>query len=195
MKTICNMPIKRMSVVIALFLLCWTLVPGISSAEWVRVYHFALVEYGDPAIARPGELDIWYDNNLPNTPYGYPYLATMHVNGICYYPNINLHSGDVLAWIYSIISDYSIIRDYDAYSEWAVVMPYAYNGIPQDGSWGKDYPAAGCPGGTEARHGFLALFVRFSEYQVADSSGIHVADLYDCSDELGCNWYYVYQHP
>lgn len=176
-------------------------IPGISSADWVKQNHLMLIEWGDPAFARTGTLDIWYNNTLTNPPYEYPYQVTMHVDGICNLPYTDLWSGDVFsAWLYSVITDYNSIQPYDPYSEWVAVMPYGYTGLPADGSYGQDYPIGGaCSASAQARHGYLALFVRFSAYQAADDSrvpgAIHIADLLVYSFELGNEWYSVYYVP
>jgi hypothetical protein len=177
------------------FVLCTP--PVWADDGWKKILHLTLSEYGDPAIARQGYLDIWANESI-QPPYGYPYYGIMHVDGICALPTINLQSGDAVAWVSAVVTDYAIIKRYDPYAEWAAVFPYDDRKSPPDGSRGYDYPAGGCPDVTSERnrHGFLALFIRFEEYQTSDSSGNkHIADLYDCSEELSCNWYYVYSKP
>ena len=177
------------------FVLCTP--PVWADDAWKKVLHLTLSEYGDPAFARQGSLDIWANESI-QTPYGYPYVGAMHVAGICALPTVNLQGGDVVAWVSAVVTDYATIKQYDPYAEWAAVFPYDNRKSPSDGSWGYDYPAGSCPDVTpdRNRHGFLALFFRFKEYQTSDSIGNqHIADLYDCSKELGCNWYYVYYKP
>ena len=167
--------------------------PTRAEGAWRQILHFTLSEYGDPAIARQGSLDILADETIL-APYGYPYAGIMHVDGICEWPVVNLQSSDVNAWVSAVVTDYTIIEQYDPDAEWAAVFRYDDRRSPPDGSWGHGYPVGGCPDVTpdRDRHGFLALFFLPEEEQTLDGSGnLHVGNLWACSEELGCTWYYV----
>jgi hypothetical protein len=171
--------------------------PAWADGAWRQILHFTLDEYGDPAIARQGYLDIWA-NEAIQSPYGYPYAGLMHVDGICDWPVVNLQSSDVNAWVSAVVTDYAIIEQYDPDAEWAAVFPYDDRRSPPDGSWGYDSPVGSCPDVTpdRDRHGFLALFFLPEEDQRIDGSGNRrIGNLYACSEERGCTWYYVHDEP
>jgi len=171
--------------------------PVWADSGWRQILHFTLRESGDPALARWGSLDIWANETIP-APYGYPYAGMMHVDGICDWPAVNVPSGDVIAWVSAVVTDYATIEQYDPEAEWAAVFPYDESKSPSDGSWGYDYPAGDCPDITpyRNRHGFMALFFLPEENQTFDDRGNrHLADLYACSEEHGCTWYDVYDEP
>ena len=171
--------------------------PTRADGAWRQILHFTLSEYGDPAIARQGYLDILANETIL-APYGYPYAGIMHVEGICDWPVVNLQSSDVNAWVSAVVTDSAIIEQYDPDAEWAAVFPYDDRKSPPDGSWGSGYPVGSCPDVTpdRDRHGFLALFFLPGEEQTLDGSGnLRIGNLWACSEELGCSWYYVYEEP
>src|SRR5688500_11519773 len=77
-----------------------------------QILHCMLCQYGDPAIARLCYLGILAQDTIP-TPYVYPYVGFMHVEGICHWPVVKLQSSDVNAWVSAVVTDYSIIEQYE----------------------------------------------------------------------------------
>src|SRR5262245_56381358 len=116
------------------------LLPSVSCADWVKIYSFALFEYYDPAYARTGTYDIYYNAQLINPRYGFPYAVVVSIDAICS-ANVVRFGGVEVGWINSYITDPAWVTYYDLYADGAVGV--TFDPALNDGSSGT---AVGCSG-------------------------------------------------
>lgn len=165
------------------------LIPSVSFADWVKAYSFALFEYGDPAYARTGTYDIYYNAQLTNPPYGFPYAVVVSIGAVCSPPYVVLFGGVEVGWINSFITDPAWVTYYDPYADGAVGV--AFDPTLNDGSFGTTVE---CPG-TSPDTGYHWLFVYPPQNQYHDQLGQELGDLYICESNRwgsGCRWYHVF---
>ena len=164
------------------------LLPSVSCADWVKIYSFGLFEYGDPAYARTGTYDIYYNAQLINPPYGFPYAVVVSIDAICS-SSVVLFGGVEVGWINSYITDLAWVTYYDPYADGAVGV--SFDATLNDGSFGTTVE---CPG-TSPDTGYHYLFLYPPENQYYDQLGYEIGDLYVCESNRwgsGCRWYHVY---
>src|SRR5437899_8893321 len=116
------------------------LLPSVSFADWVKIYSFSLFEYGDPAYARTGTYDIYYNAQLINPPYGFPYAVVVSIGALCS-SNVVLFWGVEIGWVQAYITDPAVIAQYDPYADGVVGV--FFDSALNDGSSGTTVE---CPG-------------------------------------------------
>jgi len=135
--------------------------PRGAQAQWVRISSYGLWEETNPAYARMGALGLYYNKTLTATPYGFPYLAYVNINGYCNSSGVTEYGGYSLAWMSGYTADYSVISPYDPYAN--QVWAFFYNAASGNGSYGV---TLGCPVNTKYNtYGSHYFFARAPQYQ------------------------------
>jgi hypothetical protein len=170
--------------------------PHGAHAQWVRYGSYSLWEEGDPAFARKGTYDLYYNKTQPGL-YGFPWIADTRIGGYCNSSGVAEYGGDTNGWMVGYTTDVSFLSTYDfrANRAWSVY----YNKAAGDGSIGTDYDCR--PGGGPFNvYGYHYFFARAPQWQThftyQGHDNVVIGDLLLCGTGLlvhNCNWYYIYQ--
>jgi hypothetical protein len=164
-----------------------------SSSGWVKTFSARLFEYADPAYARTGTYDLYFNAQLRNPPYRFPVYAVVNIGPRCISQTSWIHGGVERGWLFSVTTDPWVSQIQPrAFRAWGVVFAYS-----NDGSSGTTLE---CPEPqTSPDRGYHWLFEYATQYQYRDQLGLEIGDLYMCEINRfnpggpDCRWYHVYQ--